>query len=87
MMQPTSLSKAVARTLRGLRSERLLTQAALAGRTGLDRGYLSGLERGLHQPTLETMVRLAAAFGIRATDLMSRIETANGASARRGVPR
>ncbi len=40
-----------------------LNQEELADRAGLDRTYLSGVERGARNPTLEVMQRIANALG------------------------
>jgi len=43
--------------LRVFRSRIGLAQEKLALEAGVDRAYMSGLERGLHTPTLETVLR------------------------------
>lgn len=40
-----------------------LSQEELAERAGLDRTYLSGVERSARNPTLEVMQRIASALG------------------------
>lgn len=40
-----------------------LSQEELAERAGLDRTYLSGVERGVRNPTLDVMQRIATALG------------------------
>jgi transcriptional regulator with XRE-family HTH domain len=40
-----------------------LSQEDLADRAGLDRTYVSGVERGTRNPTLEVMQRIADALG------------------------
>lgn len=42
----------------------------LAEKTGLDPGYISQVERGLRNPTLEAIERLARAFEMRAWELV-----------------
>lgn len=53
----------VAFHLRRLRVERGLSQEALAVDAGVDRSYVSGLERGAFNPTVDVLDRLAAALG------------------------
>jgi transcriptional regulator with XRE-family HTH domain len=40
-----------------------LSQEALADRAGIDRTYISGVERGIRNPTLSVMQRIATALG------------------------
>ncbi|WP_084093096.1 helix-turn-helix domain-containing protein [Andreprevotia lacus] len=40
-----------------------LSQEELADRAGIDRTYISGVERGVRNPTLEVMQRIATALG------------------------
>ena len=38
------------------------SQESLAARCGLDRTYISGIERGIRNPTLEIVLTLATSF-------------------------
>ncbi|MDI1264510.1 MAG: helix-turn-helix transcriptional regulator [bacterium] len=65
MTNARSLGAMLGRTLlawnlRRLRSERGLSQEKLAHDAGIDRAYLSELERELGNPSLEVLDRLAA---------------------------
>jgi transcriptional regulator with XRE-family HTH domain len=40
-----------------------LSQEELAARAGIDRTYISGVERGVRNPSLELMQRIATALG------------------------
>lgn len=40
-----------------------ISQEELAVRAGIDRTYISGVERGVRNPTLEVMQRIARAVG------------------------
>lgn len=40
-----------------------ISQEELAVRAGIDRTYISGVERGVRNPTLEVMQRIARALG------------------------
>ena len=53
----------VARNLRRLRVGRGLSQEDLATDAGIDRTYVSRLERGLENPTVATLEQLADALG------------------------
>jgi transcriptional regulator with XRE-family HTH domain len=65
-----SLAQGLGLAVRRTRSAAGLSQEALADRAGLDRAYVSGLERGHRNPTLETLQRLAAALGVNVQDLL-----------------
>ena len=45
-----------------IRDQRGLSQDALAERADLDRTYVSGIERGLRNPGIKTVIRLAKAL-------------------------
>lgn len=47
-----------------LRLQAGLSQEAFAHKCGLDRTYVSGIERGLRNPTLEVIAILATGLGI-----------------------
>lgn len=46
------------------REARGLTQERLAEKAGLDQTYISGIERGVRNPGIKNIVRLARALGI-----------------------
>jgi transcriptional regulator with XRE-family HTH domain len=58
------------RRLRRLRRDRDLSQEALAHMAGLDRTYVSGVERGERNLSLVKFCRLAGALGIEVADLL-----------------
>jgi transcriptional regulator with XRE-family HTH domain len=57
--------------VRALRSERHLSQAALAERAGMHRTYLSSIERARRNVPLDTVCRLAWALGADVRDLLT----------------
>jgi transcriptional regulator with XRE-family HTH domain len=57
-------------TLRALRTAKTLTQAALAERAGYGREYVNKLEAGRYDVPLSTLVKLAAALGVRPARLL-----------------
>ena len=62
--------------LRKAREEAGMTQEALAHAAGVDRSYLSELERDLKSPTVEFLLNLCAAMGTSAGSLISQLEQA-----------
>jgi len=58
--------------LRGLRSDRGLSQEKLGELAGLDRTYISQAEAGRRNVTLATIHKLARALGVDPADLVSR---------------
>ncbi|HGM6985559.1 helix-turn-helix domain-containing protein [Serratia marcescens] len=50
--------------VRELRKERGWSQEEFADRCGLDRTYVSGIERGVRNPTLLSINRISECFGI-----------------------
>lgn len=59
--------------LRKLRVERGLTQTDLAVHLGMDRSFLSGLERGKREPCLRTLEVIAQGFDVSVPQLLSRV--------------
>lgn len=56
--------------LRALRRQQSLSLEQLAQRTGLTKSYLSKLERGLSEPSISTVLRLAQAYEIGVSQLV-----------------
>ena len=57
------------RRLKTLRKRAALTQEDLAERAGLNPKYISGIERGRENPTLDTLLRLAKELGAQPVEL------------------
>ena len=66
------LRAVVGRNVRRLREQRGLQQDALAHDAGLHVTYLSGIENGRRNPTLEVLERLARGLGVPETQLVER---------------
>jgi transcriptional regulator with XRE-family HTH domain len=64
------------RHLQQARKKAGLSQEELSFRAGLDRTYISHLERDLNSPSLNVLFRICAALGIRASTLIARVERA-----------
>ncbi|MBW7901965.1 MAG: helix-turn-helix transcriptional regulator [Rhodocyclaceae bacterium] len=67
-------SKAFGKVLRERRSASGLSQEKLALEAGLERVYISLLERGQRQPTLTTLLKLAGPLACDASDLVREAE-------------
>lgn len=66
------LAEIVATNIRRLRTERGLTQEALADLVGINRNYVGMLERQENSPTIDMIERLAEALGVEPTVLLER---------------
>ena len=64
------ITAAVGERLRRQREKGGLSQERLGQLAGVDRGYVSLVERGRVNPTVTTLVRLAAAVGMNPGDLL-----------------
>ncbi len=62
-----------AKNLKLYRTARGLSQEALAHQAGLDRTYISALERGLYSASIVTIERLAKALGVEPAVLLQKI--------------
>ena len=51
-----------------------ISQEELGLRANLDRTYISGLERGVRNPSLTALVSLANGLGITVSDLLANLE-------------
>jgi transcriptional regulator with XRE-family HTH domain len=59
----------VGANVRRLRLAKGMTQEQLAADAGIDLTYAGGIERGRRNPSLEVLVRIAAALGVDLPDL------------------
>lgn len=71
VMKKRSLLSAFGLNVRRRREARGLSQEALAEVADIDRTYVSGIERGVRNPTLITVGKLARALGCAVHDLTS----------------
>ena len=62
------------RVLRAKRKEVGLSQEALALEAGIDRNFVSLMERGLNQPSLSTIFKICKALNLDPSDLMGAIQ-------------
>lgn len=61
----------LARNLRRMRKEMDLSQEAFADHAGIHRTYVSDLERGARNPTIEIVEKLALSLNSTASDLLA----------------
>lgn len=66
----TDYRAAFGRSLRAIREQVGTSQEALAHDIDMSRRYLSGIERGEANPTLDQIVRLADGLGVQPGELM-----------------
>ncbi|MYN04538.1 helix-turn-helix domain-containing protein [Pseudoduganella sp. DS3] len=62
------------RVLRQLRKEAGLTQEQLALAAGIERNYVSLIERGVNQPALKVIFKLAEALGTTPSKILLLVE-------------
>ena len=60
--------------LRNCREAAGLSQERLADKAGIDRTYVSILERDRQSPTVDMLIRVCRAMDVRASDVLARIE-------------
>jgi len=67
-------ANAFGQALRHFRARQNISQERLSQESGLDRSYISLLERGLRQPSLTTLLQLAEALDVSAGELILKVE-------------
>lgn len=65
---------AFGRVLRNYRKKIKYSQERLSSESGLDRTYISLLERGRRQPSLTSMLNIAKALKISPVEMMTKID-------------
>lgn len=60
--------------VRKRREARELTQEKLAERAGLDATYISGIERGLRNPGIKNVAKIAKALGFSTAELCKGVD-------------
>jgi len=64
------IRKIVGANVRRLRGETSLSQEAFAAECGLHRTYVSGVERGIRNPTIEVVAKMAKALKVQPAVLL-----------------
>ncbi len=68
-MARTSVLQKLGKNVQKYRKEAGLTQEQLGNQTGLDRGYISGVERAVRNPSIRSLEKIAKVLKIRVSDL------------------
>src|SRR5262249_41639810 len=71
-----SVSGALGRVMRTRRRSLGISQQTLAEVTGLDRGYLISIEHAKRNPSIATLLHIAAGLRVRASELLHQAEEA-----------
>jgi len=66
--------RALGLNLRRIREEKALTQERLGERSDLDPTYISGIERGIRNPTVLSLVRIAKALRVSTPELCEGVD-------------
>jgi transcriptional regulator with XRE-family HTH domain len=75
-VQPTKGPKwAFGRVLRESRDQKGLSQEQLAEAAGLDRSFISLVERGIQSPNIVVLLKIAEVLNVPAADLIARTES------------
>ena len=72
--QIPNLGPVFGEVLRRYRTDMNISQEELAFRAGVDRTFVSRIERGIRQPTITTLVGLGLALGVSAAELVREAE-------------
>jgi transcriptional regulator with XRE-family HTH domain len=73
-MASNSIQRKFGVQVRRMRDARGWSQEALAFEAELDRTYVSGIERGVRNPTLTVIAKIALGFGVSMAELMRDVE-------------
>ncbi len=74
MPKRDSVLAALGQNVRRRREARELTQEKLAERADLDPTYISGIERGLRNPGIKNVAKLAKALGFSTAELLKGVD-------------
>jgi transcriptional regulator with XRE-family HTH domain len=75
-MPKDKLAGTFGKVLKKIRNSKGVSQEKLAEKSHLDRTYISLLERGLRQPSLDTIFRLSSSLDIKPSELVKLTEEA-----------
>jgi transcriptional regulator with XRE-family HTH domain len=66
---------AFGRNVARIRTEKEFSQDKLAEKADLDRTYLSGIERGVRNPGIKVVIRIARALGVTVDQLCKGVDS------------
>jgi len=67
----TAILRSLGRRVRELRDAKGWSQERLAEEAYMDRSYLAGIERGLRNPSVRNLLKIASALGTTVRELFS----------------
>lgn len=70
-MARTNIQQKLGKKVREIRKQSGLSQEKLGELTGLDRTYISGIERGVRNPSLRNIEKMAKALKVKVSDITS----------------
>ena len=73
-MKGQTLNETFGRVIKQLRESRGLSQQELADYADLDRSYISDMERGRYNPTLQTIYKLTEILKIKPHELFEEVD-------------
>ena len=74
MSKRDKILSALGLNVRKHREAREFTQEKLAEKSGLDATYISGIERGLRNPGIKNVAKLAKALGLTTAELCKGVD-------------
>jgi transcriptional regulator with XRE-family HTH domain len=74
----TKLTMRVGRRVVEIREILELSQSQFAAEVGISRGYLSDIERGVREMSLETFDKICSTYGVRPNELFGFVSLAGG---------
>lgn len=69
-----TINKQIGKRIQYLRNQKGISQLDLALEAGVNRNYLSDLERGERNPTLKVLVKIAEALGVDLSTLVQGVK-------------
>ncbi|PIS42387.1 MAG: transcriptional regulator [Candidatus Kerfeldbacteria bacterium CG08_land_8_20_14_0_20_40_16] len=70
MLKDQEIPKLFGKRLKEIRLQRKMSQGDIARTLGVHRSYISGIERGIRNPSLKNIERLARALNINPSELL-----------------